>query len=122
MVAQDPVRLSEQVLAWANQMTKGQVLYAWRSLGVRLSGQKDVSQDNARLAFAWRALERTVSFQFWAAYKVARLSDGMLAWAKLHLAVQNSRILKPFFIQKSQFDPPITQNDFLQCLQVLYAT
>jgi len=37
-----------------------------------------VSQDFARLAFAWLTLERTVSVQFWSATMVARLSDGIL--------------------------------------------
>ncbi len=37
-------------------------------------------------------------------------------------AVQKFTNFLTLFIQKPNFDPPITQNDFLQCLQVLYAT
>jgi len=79
MVAQDPVCLSEQVLAWANKITKGKVLHACGSLAVRLSDQKDVSQDVARLAFAWLTLERMVSFTILGSYLVARVSDGQFA-------------------------------------------
>jgi len=65
MVAQDPARLSEQLLAWASQMTKVWFYLAWCSLMVRLS-------------------ERA-KFQSWAGEVSLAWANGLLAWASVHL-------------------------------------
>jgi len=131
MVAQDPSRLSEALLAWESQMTKVWVLLAYSSLTVRLSEQA-ISKFWAKFGvsrlsdfkFAWcplmvRLSERA-NFQSWAGKVSLAWANGLLAWASVHLGRFQLRFLKPYFIQKPNFNPPITQIDLQKCFQVLY--
>jgi len=83
-------------------MSKVPVLYALRSLGSRLSERSKFDPGQGKCC----SLERT-----------ACSLERALIWA-----VSKLRFLNPFFIQKPNFDPPITQIDLQKRLQVLYTT
>ena len=107
--------------AWAKlcslertQMTKVQILFAWRSFGARLALAWANSNDESLGMFAWRSLERTGINKIWAATRP-------LAWAKW-CSLERSIIWKfkkftqllTLFHPKTQFWSPITQNESLQ--------
>jgi len=75
MVAQDPVRLSEALFAWANTNDEGWEKFAWGSLKARLSEAQRHKSGICCLALAWTNWH----YQILGSLQGARLSEGMFA-------------------------------------------
>ena len=100
MVAQDQSRLSEANLASSdlNVVSLGES----RSGFACISLQAKFHLDNILGISLKRKISRFKRSFIWAVFKL--------------------RFSKPFFIQKPNFDPPITQNELEQCLWVHYTS
>jgi len=111
MVAQDPVRLSEARLAWANSIDESTGLVC---LALAWANSNDKGTGLVRLALAWaNSNDESLGMFAWRSLG-SRLSEGVFAWAKHHLTVQKVHATSNPFHPKTQFWSPITQNKSLQ--------
>ena len=105
--------LTKAQLAWARACSLKRALHKTVgscSLGVRLwlasSDLKDVSSSFARLWLACGSLKRAVCFKFWAQSLNARLSDGLLPWATIHLGWEKLYGISNPISSKTPFSTP----------------
>jgi len=103
MVAQDPVRLSEALFAWANSIVESLGKFAYGSL--RSSLERSTTSKHGNCLLSVRLSELALN-RFWAAYTVVRLSEGDVRLSEASSDSSKAHELSNPISSKTQFWSP----------------